>query len=297
MNSNRKKFLGASFFVYLGGFYVGVNFLINDKLRADMDKIIEKGIKKDRLHEIHDLMAPNYEKKTENFEFRNQYNKYRRILYSYAKGKCLELGVGTGRSFEFYKDDVDLTAVDYSRKMLNIAQEKLEDREINRIPKNLKCEIKELDGEDIEKEFSENYFDSVVDFNNFHSYCNPNLVYNGIKKVLKLDGLLIFEARGESDYQIIKDFYKVFKPTFFMRRGQDITENWAKYFDNDDDWEVLYKNRKNYGRTYIYILKLKSKKNTDVLALLDKNNNKDRKYVLTDDTNKDSISADANKRI
>jgi len=270
MNSNRKKFFGASFLIYLGGFYVGVNFLINDKLRADMAKILESNTKKEKLQEIHDLMAPNYEKKTENFEFRNQYNKYRRILYSYARGNCLELGVGTGRSLEFFKNDVNLIAIDYSKKMLNFATEKLENKEINRIPKDLKCQLKEMDAENIAKEFEENSFDTIIDFNNFHSYCNPDVIYNSIKKVLKINGILIFEARGESDYQLIKDFYKIFKPTFFMRRGQDITINWSNYFENDEDWEVLYKEKKNYGRTYIYILKLKSKKNNDISEILNK---------------------------
>ncbi len=276
MSNTRKKFLGASFFIYLGGFYGGINLLINDKLRADMEKILEKQIKKKKLHEIHDLMAANYEKKTDNFEFRNQYNKYRRILYSYAKGRCLEVGVGTGRSLEFYKSDVSLIAIDYSKKMLEFAKEKLEDREIYRIPKNLNCELMNIDGEAMEKEFGENHFDTIVDFNNFHSYCNPDIIYNNIKKVLKPEGVFIFHARGESDFQFIRDFYKMFRPTFFMRRGQDVTQNWSNYFEKDDDWEILYKNRKNYGRTYIYIIKLKSKKNEDIKSILNKDKLSDK---------------------
>lgn len=285
MSTNRKKLIGVSFFVYLGGFYAGINLLINDKHRADMESIIKKGNRKEKLFEIHDKMASNYEKKTDNFEFRNQFNKYRRILYSYAKGKVLELGVGTGRSFEYYKKDVDVTAIDYSPQMLGFANEKLDNRDLHRIDKDFKANTKLLNAEDLLKEFKENEFDTVVDFNNFHSYCNPDLVYNSIKKVLKPEGILIFHARGESDYQLIKDFYKMFKPMFFMRRGQDVTINWSKYIENDDDWEILYKIKKNYGRTYIYILKLKRKMNRDFYALGNNLVNEEKKLIKDSEMN------------
>ena len=45
-----------------------------------------------------------------------------------------------------------------------------------------------------------------------------------------------------------------------MRKGQDLTINWADLVENDKDYEILYKERKNYGKTYIYILKLNKKR-------------------------------------
>jgi hypothetical protein len=40
-----------------------------------------------------------------------------------------------------------------------------------------------------------------------------------------------------------------------------LTINWANLIENDKDWEILFKQRKNYGKTYIYILKYKKNKN------------------------------------
>lgn len=260
--NTRQKFIGISFLGYLGAAYTCVYIYLNDKLRVEMNNAIKEGNKKQELFEIHERMAGSYEKKTENFEFRNQFLKYRRILISYAKGRVLELGVGTGRSLEFYKDDTsEIIAIDYSNKMLDQAKNKLDDREEHRILPNTNIKLIKMDCEDIVKHFGENSFDSVVDINNFHSYNDYEKVYSNIKQVLKNDGILLFLARGESDFFFLRDFYRFFKPFIFMKLGQDLSTNWTNLIENDKDWEILYKKRKNYGRTYIYILKLKKNNN------------------------------------
>jgi len=259
-STSKKKFIGPSFFFYLGAFYCGINLYLNDKLRAEMERIIASGHKREEMFKIHDRNAPSYENKTEKFEIRNQYNKYRRVLTSYAKGKTLELGVGTGRSFEFYKDDTDIIGIDYSPKMLEQAKGKLEEKELNNISEKCQIKLKQLDCEDIKENFPADYFDTVVDFNNFNFYYDYKKIYENIKHVLKHDGVFLFLARGESNFVLLKDFYKVFRPYCFMKNAMDPTINWSDLIESDKDWEILYKERKNYGKTYIYVLKLKKKK-------------------------------------
>jgi ubiquinone/menaquinone biosynthesis C-methylase UbiE len=249
----KPKFIDLSFFLYLGGFYCAITLFINDKLRADAREIEKKGKKKEAMLEIHDRIANSYEKKTERFEFRNQFHKYRRILVSYAKGKVLECGVGTGRSLEFYKDDCNVIAIDHSSKMLEKAKERLDDPEFNDI-KNKNIELRQMDCEDLK--FGDNSFDTVVDINNFQAYYNPEQVMKEIKRVLKDNGVLVFLARGESEFTIIKHFYTIFKPYVFMKTAQDLTKNWESFIEGDKDWEIMFKQRKNYGRTYVYVLKL-----------------------------------------
>ncbi len=258
--SYRKKFIGVSFLFYIGAFFGGINLYLNDKLRAEMEGIIKAERKKEELKIIHERVAPSYEKKTENLEVRNQFNKYRRILVSYAKGKVLECGVGTGRTLEFYKSDADLIGIDYSAKMLEIAKHRIDNRELHNINKDSKIVLTNMDCEHLKDKFPENYFDSVVDINNFQAYHDYKKVYDGIKFVLKDEGLFLFMARGESNFFLIRDFYKIFLPCIFMRKGQDLTINWSELIEKDKDWEILHKERKNYGKTYIYILKLKKKK-------------------------------------
>ena len=217
MEANKKKLVGVSFFIYLGMFFGWVNLYLNDKLRADMEKVEKNGNKKEKLKEIHQRNAGSYEKKTNFFEFRNQINKYRRVLLSWAQGRVLELGVGTGRSLEYYKKDVtDLVCVDYSPKMLEQAIEKYENKEENRIT-NSNAKFSLMDVERLS--FDESSFDCVVDFMNMHSYNDYRLVIENIKRVLKDNGVFIVIARGESSYFMVKDFYRIFKPYFFMKQG------------------------------------------------------------------------------
>lgn len=256
----KKRAIGVSFLIYLGAFGVGINLFLNDKMRAEMESVIKSGRKKEEMKIIHDRIAPSYEKKTEGLEIRCQFNKYRRILVSYATGKVLECGIGTGRSLEFYKKDAELVGIDYSPKMLEIAKNKLEDKEVNNINKSLKVDITTMDCEDIKENFSEGLFDCVVDINNFHSYNDYMKVYQGIKFVLKDQGLFLFMARGQSDWLIIRDFYKMFKPYVFIKYAQDLTIDWSQLIENDEDWEILFKARKNYGKTFIYVLKYNKSK-------------------------------------
>jgi SAM-dependent methyltransferase len=261
--STRVKWISGSFFLWVGAFYIGINSFINDKLRADMEQILSSGRKKKAMFDIHEGMASNYDEKTNNQEIRQFYNTYRRKLFSYAKGETLELGCGTGRSFEFYKKDTNVTAIDYSPKMLSFAENKLNDREYFRIDKTLNANTILMDSENLSQNFPVGKFDCVIDFNNFHNYCNPDIVYSEIKKVLKIGGNFIFCAKGKSHYWLIKDFYNLSRPTFFMRRGQVVNIDWQKYIENDDDYEIIYKAFPNTGRTHIYILKLKARNNMD----------------------------------
>jgi ubiquinone/menaquinone biosynthesis C-methylase UbiE len=257
--ASRTKFIGYSFFFYMGALYCGVNLYLNDKLRAEMKQLEDEDRKKEYIIDLNDRIAHNYEKKTENFEFRNQFNKYRRVLISYAKGNVLELGIGTGRSLEFYKQDTKIIGIDFSPKMLEIAEDKLKNRDDFNIPQEIDIKLMLMDCENLK--FEDNSFDTVVDINNFQCYYDYEKVLKNIKKVLKDNGIFIFLAKGESDFLIIRDFYKLFKPFVFMKFGQNLAINWKEIFEADKDFEILFKDRKNYGRTYIYVLKLHKNEN------------------------------------
>ena len=216
-NQAKKKFIGISIFAYIGMFFGWVSLFLNDKLRVDMEEVEKKGIRKDKFKEIHERNAASYEKKSEFLEFRNQIHKYRRILLSHAKGRVLELGVGTGRSLEFYKSDVEeVVCIDHSSNMLNQAIEKYKDKEEFRIKQN-NVTFKLMDAESMT--FEENSFDTVVEFMNLHCYSDYNSVIKNIKRVLKDNGILIVLARGQSSYMLIREFYTIFKPFYYMKHG------------------------------------------------------------------------------
>ena len=60
-------------------------------------------------------------------EFSNKFSRYRRRLLSYASGRVLEVGVGTGANLPYYRSSVyELVGVDWSDKMLMKAFENLD---------------------------------------------------------------------------------------------------------------------------------------------------------------------------
>ena len=62
-------------------------------------------------------------------EFSNKLGLYRRTLLSYAEGRVLEMGVGTGSNLGFYDGPkiTELVGVDWSEPMLFKAFNKLDD--------------------------------------------------------------------------------------------------------------------------------------------------------------------------
>ncbi len=68
---------------------------------------------------MHDKIADKYDTLYKKREFSNKIQKYRRTLLSYAEGRVLEMGCGTGANFPFYTSRVSkVVAVDWSKNML-----------------------------------------------------------------------------------------------------------------------------------------------------------------------------------
>jgi ubiquinone/menaquinone biosynthesis C-methylase UbiE len=73
-----------------------------------------------RQRQVWDKAAPSYDKQIAFFE-RVQFGGGREWLAERARGRVLEVAIGTGRNIGFYDDDVDLTGIELSPAMLAIA--------------------------------------------------------------------------------------------------------------------------------------------------------------------------------
>lgn len=255
-------YIGTGMMASIGCLFLGVTSYLNENLRGELKRIQEEENYKECLLKIHNNLAKRYDKFYRRVEARNRINSYRKILTSYTEGKILETGCGTGLNFSYYKENDDVTAVDYSDKMLEIGTKKLKDpnykedglKTIDITCKNIN--LLNVDCEELEKTFGKNKFDTVVDFMNMQAYANPDKVLKNIKSVLKNKGKLLMICRGESDNSIISLFYRFYLPTTIMRYGADYTKNWDNLFLNDSELKCVYKQRKNYGKTYIYMFEL-----------------------------------------
>jgi ubiquinone/menaquinone biosynthesis C-methylase UbiE len=76
-----------------------------------------------KQREVWNRYAPSYDRQIAFFE-RVQFGGGREWLGARARGRVLEVAVGTGRSLPFYPADVALTGVDLSPRMLAIARER-----------------------------------------------------------------------------------------------------------------------------------------------------------------------------
>lgn len=248
------KFFNFSYMLNLGAMCIGVNLYLNDKLRSELNQYEEEGTLKQTLKDIHERSVKDLPRQ-KRIETRNKINTYRKILLSYCEGNVLETGCGSGNNFEFYKDSVidKVIAVDYSQSMLDEAKDKLDNPGRWRISTK-KITTQLMDCEELK--FEDNTFDTVVDTMNMHAYYDPYLVLKNIKRVLKDKGLLIVIARGISDSAPVRDFYKIFRPWTILKYGVDYNTDWDKFFALNEDLEVLYKQRKNYGKTYLYVFRL-----------------------------------------
>ena len=85
---------------------------------------------------------------------RLRYNKWRELLWSKVEGtNILEVGVGTGKNFPYYPSDAEITAVDFSNRMLQRAKDRASTQKV-------KVCLQQMDVQNLE--FPDNTFDTVV---------------------------------------------------------------------------------------------------------------------------------------
>ncbi|PKM12017.1 MAG: SAM-dependent methyltransferase [Gammaproteobacteria bacterium HGW-Gammaproteobacteria-3] len=109
--------------------------------------------------------------------------KWRQRLWSQTLGEhILEVGVGTGKNFAYYPPDARMTAIDFSKKMLEQAAQK---RERKRVPVDLHLmDVESLD-------FANNSFDTVVGSFVFCSVPSPCKGLRELYRVCKPGGQVL----------------------------------------------------------------------------------------------------------
>ena len=75
------------------------------KAQSDLKDVKDQ---KKFLHSVHQKVAEKYDEIYQKREFSNKLGNYRRIVLSYAEGKCLEVGIGTGENLKHYPKDVNV---------------------------------------------------------------------------------------------------------------------------------------------------------------------------------------------
>lgn len=121
-----------------------------------------------------------------------------------ARGKTLEVAVGTGLNVPFYGADVDLTGIDLSDGMLDVARKRV--RDLGR------SDVQLVEGDAQDLPFEDATFDSVVCTFSLCGIPDPALAIAEMRRVLRPAGRLILVDHVRSSA----------RPYLYLQRGIEL---------------------------------------------------------------------------
>lgn len=116
--------------------------------------------------------------------------RLRKKLLSKASGKILDVACGTGQNLPLFAPNSEITAVDLSPKMLEVARD-------NAAKHNLNVNLGVMNAENLE--FPDGSFDTVVSTLSTCTFPDPIKALQEIKRVCRPDGLILLLEHGHSD--------------------------------------------------------------------------------------------------
>ncbi len=159
-----------------------------------------------RIAPVYDLMESIVE--------RSRYSRWRQVLWSKVEGKdILEVGVGTGKNFPYYPANAEITAIDFSEKMLNRARQKAEEY-------NVKVDLQQADVQNMS--FEDDTFETVVATFVFCSVPDPVKGLKEIGRVCKPGGKVLLLEHVLSANRILAFLMNLVSPIVVRAMGPNI---------------------------------------------------------------------------
>ena len=159
-----------------------------------------------RIAPLYDLMEGLVE--------RSRYSKWRGLLWSKVEGtRILEVGVGTGKNFSYYPSDAEITAVDFSNRMLKRARDKASKQKV-------KVRLQQMDVQNLK--FEDNTFDTVVASFVFCSVPDPVRGLMEVERVCKPGGKVVLLEHVLSTNRIVAWLINLANPLVVRMVGANI---------------------------------------------------------------------------
>ena len=145
---------------------------------------------------------------------RLRFDSWRQQLTSRIAGPtALEVGVGTGKNLIFYPDDVNITAIDLSPRMLERARKRA-----NKL--NLNVNLQEMDVQHLN--FADDSFDTVFATFVFCSVPDPVAGLQELRRVCKPDGKLLILEHMRPENFVLGLIFDLLNPMIVRMMGANI---------------------------------------------------------------------------
>ncbi|RPI29839.1 MAG: methyltransferase domain-containing protein [Acidobacteria bacterium] len=129
------------------------------------------------------------------------------LLDLFPGAQLLEVGVGTGLSFPLLPRNIQITAIDLSQKMLDLAKKRAHSLALRNI------ELIKMDATNLN--FPDQAFDRVLAAYFVSTVPDPVKVVLEMKRVCKPGGLLVFMNHFQSENRVTAPFEKAVSPLFY----------------------------------------------------------------------------------
>jgi len=154
-------------------------------------------MKANDLQGAYDSLAPKYEKMLWFDQHILGVARQRKQVMSRAHGKILDVACGTGLNFPMFSATIEITAIDLSSRMLEIAQQKAAALHLN-----VKCKV--MDAQRLE--FDDGSFDTVTSALSTCTFPDPLQALQEMKRVCRTDGLILLLEHGHSSMRWLANY-------------------------------------------------------------------------------------------
>ena len=148
----------------------------------------------DRLRSLWERYAPRYERDTGFYDLL-LLGESRSWACSQASGQVLEVAIGTGRNLPFYPRGIQLTGIDFSPAMLEIARGRAAEVGVN---------VALIEGDAQHLPFADHRFDTVVCTLALSSIPDPAAAINEMHRVLRPGGQLLVVGHVASPHRVVR---------------------------------------------------------------------------------------------
>lgn len=195
------------------------------------------GMDRQSLIKKFDNQAEKYDKRRKN----DALYRFRQRIFQEAERKVLEVAIGSGLNFPFYRSNIELTGVDFSYEMLKKAGRAAKD-----YPFTTKLIQKDVET----MEFNDDSFDTIISSTSFCAYQEPVDVLNKFQRWCKPEGKILLLEHGISTNKLLAGIQKMVNPlalrTVGCHQNRDISAIVKK-----SDLELIREERYMAGSLYL----------------------------------------------